>query len=69
MPRGRKVPDDVQKDLDVCWRHITAADLVGGWVTSPIQTVLDCVRSLPADEGLAIPTPRCAAVASPPSVV
>lgn len=54
VPRGRKVPDDVQKDLDVRWRHLGPADVVDGWVTSPVQTVLDCMRSLPADEGLAI---------------
>ena len=48
------MPDDVQKDLDVHWRHVVSADLVDGWVTSPLRTVLDCICSLPADEGLAI---------------
>lgn len=54
VPRGRKVAVSVQLDLDVRWRQLEPPDVVDGWVTSPLRTVLDCVRALPADEALAI---------------
>ncbi|MEP6799516.1 MAG: DUF559 domain-containing protein [Lapillicoccus sp.] len=54
VPRGRKVSDSVQRELDVCWRSLAPPAVVDGWVTSPPQTVLDCMRALPFDEGLSI---------------
>lgn len=40
--------------MDVSWRSLAASEVVDGWVTSPLRTVLDCAARLPFDEALAI---------------
>ena len=54
VPRNRKVPAAAQAEADVFWRPLARGRIGSALVTSPIQTVLDCVRWLPFDAGLAI---------------
>lgn len=54
VPRGRRVPPALQADNAVSWRSFDPVDVVDGWVTSPMRTVLDCARLLPFDEALAV---------------
>ena len=54
VPRNRKVSANLQAEVDVFWRPLAPGRVRSGLVTSPIQTVLDCARWLPFDEGLAI---------------
>jgi very-short-patch-repair endonuclease len=51
VPRNRSRID--AQGVVVHWGNLTAAQLLVG-VTSPLQTVVDCARTLPFDEGLAI---------------
>lgn len=54
VPRGRRVSAEAQREYDVRWLTITDTDVVDGWVTCPVRTAIDCARSLPFDEALAI---------------
>lgn len=54
VPRGRRVPPEQQARLSVRWRSLLPSDVVGGRVTSPLRTVLDCATALPFDEALAV---------------
>ena len=54
VPRKRKVPVAVRTDVRVFWRTLGPGQCGPGQVTAPLQTVLDCARWLPFDEGLAI---------------
>lgn len=54
VPRGRRVPPGLQSTYAVSWRALPAADVVDGWVTSRVRTVLDCAALLPFDEALCI---------------
>ena len=54
VPRGRRVSPARRRDVEVSWRRLGADDVVEGWVTTPVRTVLDCARLLPVEEGLAV---------------
>jgi very-short-patch-repair endonuclease len=54
VPRKRKVPAGVQRDVDVFWRTLDAGRIAPGQATPPLQTLIDCARWLPFDEALAI---------------
>ena len=52
--RGRDLTPAQRDGVDVSWRSLAASEVVDGWVTSPLRTVLDCAARLPFDEALAI---------------
>jgi very-short-patch-repair endonuclease len=54
VPRGRKVGMAQRRGVLLSWRRIAATDVVDGWVTSPVRTVLDCAALLPFDQALAV---------------
>ena len=54
VPRNRNVDAATQKDIHVSWRRLETHDVVDGWVTGPLRTVLDCASALAFDEALAI---------------
>jgi very-short-patch-repair endonuclease len=51
--RGRKLTSEQRAGVTVRWANL-AEDQVRDGVTTPLRTVLDCVRALPFDEALAI---------------
>jgi very-short-patch-repair endonuclease len=53
VPRNRRVPPERRDGLTLHWSDLEASD-VEGLVTSRPRTLIDCLRSLPFDEGLAI---------------
>ena len=53
VPRGRNVPAPAQLECAIHWTDLTAHE-TEGLVTSRLRTVLDCARSLPFDEALAV---------------
>jgi very-short-patch-repair endonuclease len=53
VPRNRNVPIEVRDSTDVRYGKLPAED-VDGLVTTPLRTVIDCARSLPFDEALAV---------------
>jgi hypothetical protein len=54
VPRNRNVPTDRRRGVDVTWADLRPDDVVDGIVTSRARTVIDCIRSLPFDEALAV---------------
>jgi len=54
LPRGRKLREPARSGVLRHWRDLAADELVGGWVTSPARTVIDCCLDLPFDEALAV---------------
>ena len=54
VPRGRTVPPDVRRRLEVRLRTLGAGDREDGWVTSRRRTALDCASELPEDEAVAV---------------
>ena len=44
----------MRADIAVSWRTLDPREVVDGWVTAPVRTVLDCAATLPFDAGLAI---------------
>lgn len=53
VPPNRNVGAAARSMASVHWGVTSAADVVGG-VTSPGRTLVDCLRVLPFDEGLAV---------------
>jgi hypothetical protein len=53
LRRGLKRKADAYGDVDVRWAQLDADEVVDG-VTSPLRTVLDCIRWLPEHEGKAV---------------
>ena len=53
VPRNRKLASDRATGVSLHWGHLPADDVVDGR-TSRERTLLDCLRSLPLDEGLAV---------------
>lgn len=53
VPRGRKVPPELQRAYAVRWRRLSDRD-VASWRTTPLRTVIDCAREFPLDEALAV---------------
>ena len=54
VPVGRKVATERRTGVDLRWRTIPADDVVDGWVTSRVRTVVDCAVLLPFPQALAI---------------
>ncbi len=54
VPRGRRVRPEDQQACHVQWRALHAHDVHEGEVTTPLRTVIDCARTLPFDEALAV---------------
>jgi very-short-patch-repair endonuclease len=54
VPRNRVVSAADQKAHHLSWRRLDAVDVVDGWVTGPLRTVLDCASTLPLDAALAV---------------
>lgn len=54
VPRNRNVPTDRRRAVDVTWADLRREEVVDGIVTSRERTVIDCIRSLPFDEALAV---------------
>ena len=52
--RNRTVSAADQKSVHVSWRRLDPRDVVDGWVTGPLRTVLDCAAVSPFDEALAV---------------
>lgn len=52
--RGRRLTEEQRRGVQVSWRAIPGTDVVDGWVTSRVRTVLDCAAALPFDEALAV---------------
>lgn len=53
FPRTRHLRKGQRSGIDPHWADLSAAELKAG-VTSPLRTVLDCARTLPFDEALAV---------------
>jgi very-short-patch-repair endonuclease len=54
FPRGRKLREGARDGIRRHWRTLSADEVIDGWVTSPIRTVIDCCLDLPFDEALAV---------------
>lgn len=54
VPRNRNVSAADQKSVRVSWRRLGVGDVIDGWVTEPVRTVVDCAAALPFDEALAV---------------
>lgn len=50
----RNVPAHRRAGVHVHWRRLSDVEVVDGWVTSPVRTVIDCCLDLPFDEALAV---------------
>lgn len=53
FPRTRHLKARQREGIDPHWADLSAAERQAG-VTSPLRTVLDCARTLPFDEALAV---------------
>ncbi|MDV3220349.1 DUF559 domain-containing protein [Intrasporangium sp.] len=53
FPRGRKRRGRATSAVRH-WRSLDPGDVVDGWVTSQVRTVIDCCLGLPFDEALAV---------------
>ena len=54
IPANRKLRTSARGLATVHWRTLGAGDVVDGWVTSRVRTVVDCCLDLPFDEALAV---------------
>ena len=54
VPRTRKVKPERREGVDVRWRDIPPEHVTKQGVTSKAWTIIDCARTLPFDEALAI---------------
>lgn len=52
--RKRHLTRDAQAAAAVHWRDLDVDDVIDGWVTSRVRTVIDCCLDLPFDEALAV---------------
>lgn len=53
FPRRRRLRTEHKGGFEPHWADLEEGELAAG-VTSPLRTVLDCARTLPFDEGLAV---------------
>lgn len=53
VPRGRKVAGWRRRNVQLRWARLSPEELRQG-VTDPVRTVIDCARTLPFDEALAV---------------
>ena len=54
VPRGRKRDPKDREGIDVRWANLPDDGIHRGMVTTRVQTVIDCARSLPFDAGLSV---------------
>ncbi|HEY9494304.1 MAG TPA: DUF559 domain-containing protein [Intrasporangium sp.] len=54
IPANRKLRTSARGLATVHWRTLGAGNVVDGWVTSRVRTVVDCCLDLPFDEALAV---------------
>jgi len=54
VPRNRKVAPERRAGVDLRWRNIPREHVTAQGVTSKAWTVIDCARTLPYDEALAV---------------
>lgn len=54
VPRNRKVTHQRRHNVEVSWADLSPEEIRDGLVTSPGRTLVDCARSRPFDEALAI---------------
>ena len=54
IPANRKLRSSARGLATVHWRTLADGDVVDGWVTSRVRTVVDCSLDLPFDEALSI---------------
>ncbi len=54
VPRNRRVDRALRRRLIPHWSDLPPEHVVKGCVTSPLRTLVDCMRNLPWDEALAI---------------
>ena len=54
VPRNRNIDPAARKEAHISWRTVDASDIVDGWVTGPVRTVVDCAVRSPFDEALAV---------------
>ena len=54
VARNRKMPEDRRRGVDVTWADLRPEEIRHDRVTSPDRTVIDCIRTLPFDEALAV---------------
>ncbi len=54
VPRNRKLSLERRDGLDVTWANLTPDDIARRIVTRPDRTVIDCAKTKPFDEALAI---------------
>ncbi|MGZ5418822.1 MAG: hypothetical protein ACXWDI_16805, partial [Nocardioides sp.] len=54
VPRNRNIPEHRREGVRVTWADLRPDELRDGRVTSPDRTVIDCIRTLPFDEALAV---------------
>lgn len=54
IPANRKLRTCARGLATVHWRTLGARDVVYGWVTSRVRTVVDCCLDLPFDEALSV---------------
>lgn len=50
----RNLPASRREGVRVHWRHLDETEVVDGWVTSPVRTVIDCCLDLPFAQALAV---------------
>lgn len=54
VPSKRKVVPARRRGVDLRWRDLDPTDLVDGWVTGALRTVVDCARDLSLPEALSV---------------
>lgn len=54
VDRDRSIASPRRKGVALSWSRLQPGDVVDGWVTSPERTFVDCCRTLPFDEALAL---------------
>ncbi|MHA3837642.1 endonuclease domain-containing protein [Terrabacter sp. AAH1] len=50
----RSLPVDAGRGVALHWRDLDADDVVEGWVTTPVRTVIDCCLDLPLADALSV---------------
>ena len=54
VSRHRNITPERRESVCLHWRQQSPDDIVDGWVTSPVRTVIDCCLDLPFDEALSV---------------
>jgi very-short-patch-repair endonuclease len=54
VARNRTISAADRRSVHLSWRRLDEVDIVDGWVTGPLRTVVDCATALPFDEALAV---------------